>query len=260
MPVALTLAGSDPSGGAGIQADLKTFHQHGVYGMAVLTLLTVQNTRTVEAVEILRPELVLAQLDAVLEDIPPHAAKTGALGCAAVIEAIARRAEGFGFPLIVDPVMISKHGAALIDSEAVETLITKLLPHTYLVTPNLHEAAALAEMEVVDEASMERACVAISRLGPKHVLVKGGHLKDEALDLLWSEGEVYRLPSDRLDTPNTHGTGCVYSAAITARLAKGRALVDAVRGAKQFVTEAIRTNPGLGRGYGPTNLHAPAGA
>lgn len=268
--VALTIAGSDPSGGAGIQADLKTFHQHGLYGMGVITLLTVQNTRSVEAVRYVDPEFVIAQLDAVVGDIPPQAVKTGALGSAATIEALADRAARFSFPLVVDPVMISKHGAALLDGDAVEILKRKLLPHAFCVTPNIPEAAALADMEVLDRPSMERAARAIAALGPKHVLIKGGHLHEAAtseraaddeygatslIDLLWSDGQIHEFTVERIDTSNTHGTGCVLSAAITARLARGEPLIEAVRKAKSFITEAIRTAPGLGGGVGPTNMH-----
>ncbi len=256
MTVAMTIAGSDPSGGAGLQADLKTFHQHGVYGTSVVTLLTVQNTQKVESVKVLAPEFVVSQLDAVLDDIPPTAAKTGALGNAAVIEAIAERAERFSFPLVIDPVMVSKHGAPLIDDEAVQVLRRKLLPHAFLITPNVPEAARLAEMEVTDLLTMEKAAAVISRLGAKNVLVKGGHLKGDPVDVLWTAGENHSLPAERVDTTNTHGTGCVFSAAITARLAKGEDLVTAVKAAKQFITAAIQNSPGLGQGYGPVNMHA----
>jgi hydroxymethylpyrimidine/phosphomethylpyrimidine kinase len=256
MRVAMTIAGSDPSGGAGLQADLKTFHQHGVYGTSVVTLLTVQNTQKVESVQVLGPEFVVSQLDAVLDDIPPTAAKTGALGNAAVIEAIAERAERFSFPLVIDPVMVSKHGASLIDEEAVQVLRRKLLPHAFLITPNVPEAARLAEMEVTDLPTMEKAAAVISRLGAKNVLVKGGHLKGDPVDVLWTAGENHALPAQRVDTTHTHGTGCVFSAAITARLAKGEDLVTAVKAAKQFITAAIQTSPGLGQGYGPVNMHA----
>jgi len=256
VAVAMTIAGSDPSGGAGIQADLKTFHQHGVYGTSVLTLLTVQNTCAVAAVEVLKIDLVLAQLEAVLDDIPPQAVKTGALGSAAMIEALSGRLAKLACPLVVDPVMISKHGARLLDEDASQTLREKLLPLAFLVTPNLAEAAVLAGMDLTDAASMEQAAAAIARLGPKNVLVKGGHLEGEALDVLWTEGRIHRFPAGRLATRDTHGTGCVLSAAITARLARGDDLLKAVEAAKAFVTEAIRTSPGLGRGYGPLNLHA----
>ena len=259
-PVAMTIAGSDPSGGAGLQADLKTFHQHGVYGTSILTLLTVQNTRTVSTVEMLNPDLVVAQLDAVVSDILPGAAKTGALGNAAIIEAIADRASTFSFPLVVDPVMVSKHGASLIDEDAVQALKGKLLSKAYLLTPNLSEATRLAEMEVVDLTSMEKAAAVLSRLGAKNVLVKGGQLEGDPVDLLWSAGEALCLQAERVDTKHTHGTGCVLSAAITARLARGDVLVTAVKRAKQFVTEAIRSNPGMGHGYGPVNFHTTAAA
>ena len=256
MTVAMTIAGSDPSGGAGLQADLKTFHQHGVYGTSVVTLLTVQNTQKVELVEVLASEFVVSQLDVVCADIPPAAAKTGALGNAAVIEAIAERAERFSFPLVIDPVMVSKHGAPLIDDAAVQVLRRKLLPHAFLITPNVPEAARLAEMEVTDLPAMKKAAAVISRLGAKNVLVKGGHLKGDPVDVLWTAGKYHSLPAERVDTKHTHGTGCVISAAITARLAKGEDLVTAVKAAKQFITAAIRTNPGLGNGFGPVNLHS----
>lgn len=255
--VALSIAGSDPSGGAGIQADLKTFHQHGVYGEAVVTLLTVQNTVDVRRVEMVAAQLVAEQIAAVLADIPPAAAKTGALGNRQIVSVVARAAADFHFPLVVDPVLISKHGAPLIEDRAREALVRKLLPRAALVTPNLAEAAALAGMPVTDAAGMRRAAERILELGPRAVLVKGGHLPGEALDVLVAEGVFEELRAPRIDTRHTHGTGCTYSAAITARLARGQSLVDAVRGAKEYVTEAIRTNPGLGHGSGPVNHHAP---
>lgn len=256
-PVALTIAGSDPSGGAGLQADLKTFHQFGVYGEAVVTLITVQNTRGVQRVEILDPDLVLQQIQAVIEDIPPGAAKTGALGNRAVVEAVAQAAERFTFPLVVDPVMISKHGAALIDDDARATLIDRLVPRAFLLTPNLHEASGLAGFPVEDIDSMRLAAKKLVGLGAANVLVKGGHLRGDAVDVLCTrDGGLHEFTSERIDTPHTHGTGCTYSAAIAAELAKGTALIDAIRAAKVFVTEAIRTNPGLGSGSGPLNHHA----
>ena len=257
-PVTLTIAGSDPCGGAGAQADLKTFHQHGVYGMSVLTLLTVQNTRSVSAVETLDSEFVVAQLDSVLSDIVPGAAKTGALGNSKIIEAIAARAASFAFPLVVDPVMVSKHGDSLVDETAAGALKTCLLPAAFLVTPNIHEARALTGVRVHDADSMEEAARAISALGPENVLVKGGSSSGQALDVLLAGGQVHKLCAERVESRNTHGTGCVLSAAITAGLARGRGLLEAVREAKAFVTEAIRTGPRLGRGLGPTNMHVDA--
>lgn len=256
-PVALTIAGSDPSGGAGLQADLKTFHQHAVYGMSVVTLLTVQNTRAVSSVDVLDASLVLTQLDAVLTDIPPQAAKTGALGNAAVIDALARRASTFAFPLVVDPVMISKHGVPLIDDEAVEVLAGKLLPTAFLVTPNLPEAEKLAGMEVTDVSTIERAAAVIAQRGVKNVLVTGGQLDGAAVDVLWTDGVTRTLAAERIRTQHTHGAGCVLSAAITARLAGGEDIVTAVTLAKRFITEAIRTGPGLGGGCGPVNMNSP---
>jgi hydroxymethylpyrimidine/phosphomethylpyrimidine kinase len=258
LPVALSIAGSDPSGGAGIQADLKTFHQFGVYGQAAITLLTVQNSTSVRRVETLDPALVLEQIEAAISDIPPAAAKTGALGTEAVVRAIARAANDWSFPLVVDPVMISKHGAPLIAEEACDALAAALLPCARLITPNLHEAAALARMSgPIDTLDgMKAAAVRIAALGAKAVLVKGGHLAGDAVDLLFADGDFTELSAPRIDTPNTHGTGCTYSAAITAGLAHGQALLDAVRAAKSYVQAAIATNPGLGHGAGPVNHHA----
>ncbi len=254
--VALTIAGSDPSGGAGLQADLKTFHQLGVYGASIVTLLTVQNTVGVTAVEVLKPELVLAQLDAVLEDIPPAAAKTGALGDEYIVRAVAQRLSGATFPIVVDPVMISKHGLALMTESARKAVVESLLPRSCLVTPNLEEAAVLAGMPVTDPASMEEAARRICSLGARAVLVKGGHLAGDAVDILCCDGQFLYFAERRIETKNTHGTGCTYSAAITAELAKGRELPDAVAVAKKFITRAIQSNPGLGHGFGPVNHHA----
>lgn len=258
-PVALTIAGSDPSGGAGIQADLKTFHQFGVYGEAVVTLVTVQNTVRVARVECLPPELVAEQIQAVLEDIPPAAAKTGALGNAGILEAVARLAENFPFPLVVDPVMISKHGAPLLAPDGSRVFRERLIPRASLLTPNLAEAAALAEMRVEGPDDMRRAAERIVRMGAGAVLVKGGHLARQAMDVLLAEGTWHEFPARRIDTRHTHGTGCTLSAAITAELAKGTPLVEAVRLAKLFITEAIRTSPGLGSGSGAVNHHARLG-
>jgi hydroxymethylpyrimidine/phosphomethylpyrimidine kinase len=255
-PVALSIAGSDPSGGAGIQADLKAFHQFGVYGEAAVTLLTVQNTTSVSAVHTLNPELITAQVRAVLDDIPPNAIKTGALGNAGIIRAVAAVLAGAGLPLVVDPVMISKHGAALIADEARDVLLTTLLPLATLITPNLPEAAALTGLSVEDPAAMRAAAQALHARTGAAILVKGGHLQGAALDILFDGASFREFPSERLWTNNTHGTGCTYSAAITACLAIGFDLPDAVEHAKSYITEAIRTNPGLGRGAGPVNHHA----
>ena len=257
--VALTIAGSDPLGGAGIQADLKAFHQFGVYGEAVVTLITVQNTRSVSRVEVLAPELVAAQIAAVVDDVPPSAAKLGALGNVAVLEAVAHEARAFQFPLVVDPVMISKHGMPLIAEEARVAMIEQLIPLAHLLTPNLYEASALTGRDVDSVESMKDAASILRDLGARNVLIKGGHLNGPAMDLfLASDGQFHEFTSNRIDTPNTHGTGCTYSAAITAGLAKGIPLPVAIHRAKLYVTEAIRTNPRLGHGHGPLNHFAPA--
>jgi hydroxymethylpyrimidine/phosphomethylpyrimidine kinase len=251
------MAGSDPSGGAGLQADLKTFHRLGVYGEAVVTLITVQNTRGVSRVEVLTPDLVLEQIDAAISDIPPHAAKTGALGNVAVVEAVAEAAASFRFPLVVDPVMISKHGAPLMDEAARRVFAESMLPRAFLLTPNLHEAEALAGLPVRDVQAMRRAAEALASKGAAGVLVKGGHLEGDALDILFIPGEGFtEFREARIETVHSHGTGCTYSAAIVAELAKGLPLAQAVARAKKFVTEAIRTNPGLGGGSGPLNHFA----
>lgn len=259
IPVALTIAGSDPSGGAGVQADLKTFHQHQVYGEAVITLITVQNTRTVEAVEFLSPDLVTAQIRAVFTDVPPHALKTGALGNAELIEAVATELATIGVPAVVDPVMVSKHGAPLLQASACDALIEHLIPKAFLLTPNLKETEVLIGKPVENMSEMRTAAKRILDMGCTAVLIKGGHLKGAATDLLFMGDEFYEFMGDRIDTPHTHGTGCTYSAAITAQLALGNDLVMSVDLAKQYISRAIRTNPGLGGGSGPVNHWAKTG-
>jgi len=258
VPVALTIAGSDPSGGAGLQADLKTFHQHEVYGTSVVTLLTVQNTRSVFALKLLHPKFVSAQLDAVLGDLPPTAAKTGAIGSGKLIQVIADYAKHFSFPLVVDPVMISKHGSSLIDDAAIEVLIRELLPHAYLVTPNRFEATRLTGLEIDNESQMEAAAACLASLGPRNVLIKGLHTGNECIDLLWTDGQSLWLRGEWIETQSTHGSGCVYSAAITASLAKGVGLPMATQNAKEFISCAIRTAPRLGQGRGPVNFFSPS--
>jgi hydroxymethylpyrimidine/phosphomethylpyrimidine kinase len=254
IPVALTIAGSDPSGGAGIQADLKTFHQLGVYGEAAITLLTVQNSTGVRRVEILATDLVEEQVAAVLADIPPQAAKTGALGNVEVVRAVAGMAEAFSFPLVVDPVMISKAGSPLLSAEAVSVMISDLVPRAYLLTPNLPEAAALTGRRVESPEQIRDAARCLADLGARAVLIKGGHGAGAgSSDLLFDSGEFTEYPASRIETSHTHGTGCTYSAAITGLLASGLELRRAVSQAKRFITEAIRTNPGLGKGSGPVN-------
>jgi len=255
-PTALSIAGSDSGGGAGIQADLKTFHRFGVYGTCALTLVTAQNTRGVCRVELLAPSLVAAQIDAVAEDLRPRAVKTGALGSAAIVEVVAAAVARHGLaPLVVDPVMLAKGGADLLDADAVDALRRGLLPAAELVTPNLPEAAALlggASLE--SERELAEAARALVALGPRAALVKGGHGRgDEVIDVLAQRGELVTLRAARIDTPHTHGTGCTYAAAIAARLALGDELIAAVRAAHAYVQRALATAPGLGAGHGPLN-------
>ena len=256
-PVAMTIAGSDPSGGAGIQADLKTFHQFGVYGTTVIAVLTVQNTMRMSAVKPLPASMVLAQLNAVLEDLPPVAGKTGALGSRENVEAIAERASRFTFPLVVDPVIMSKHGKPLLEEDASIALIQKLLPQAFLVTPNIPEAIFLSGMDITNSDSMEKAARAIGQMGPQAVLITGGHMEKNAVDTLLYQKEIHTFSAPKIDSENIHGTGCTHSAAITALLAKGVGLVEAVEQAKDFITRAIQTGPRMGRGIGPVNHFTP---
>jgi hydroxymethylpyrimidine/phosphomethylpyrimidine kinase len=253
--VALTIAGSDSGGGAGIQADLKTFQRFGVYGTSALTLVTVQNTVAVRAVELLSTGLVARQIAAVAEDFEVRAAKTGALGSSEIIKAVAAAVEEHAIPnLVVDPVMISKHGDPLLDTGAVEVLKARLFPKASLVTPNLHEAAALLGRAVENEEEMREAARAVCGLGAAATLVKGGHLPGgEAVDLLYDGSDFVRLAAPRIETPHTHGTGCTYSAAIAALLARGTTLMEAVRKAKDFISRAIARAPGIGHGHGPVD-------
>jgi hydroxymethylpyrimidine/phosphomethylpyrimidine kinase len=255
IPRALTIAGSDSGGGAGIQADLKTFQALGVWGMSALTAVTVQNTKGVTGYQELDPETVGDQIRAVATDIGVDAAKTGMLASASIVDAVAEAVSETGIPnLVVDPVSVSKHGHALLAEDAVDALRERILPLATLATPNLPEAALLAGFEVRGREDMERAGRAILELGAGAVLVKGGHLETgPATDLLVTGDGVEAVPAERIDTPHTHGTGCVLSAAIAAYLARGTVLREAVREGKSFVTEAIRTALAIGEGIGPVN-------
>jgi len=251
IPKALTIAGSDSGGGAGIQADLKTFSAFRVFGMSVITAVTAQNSLGVQGVENLSPAFVAQQLRSVLEDFGTDAAKCGMLSTAPIIEAVAvglteRRIE----KLVVDPVMVAKSGDRLLEPEARVALADRILPLALVVTPNLPEAEVLAGMRVVEPEDMEEAARRIHGMGPRYVLVKGGHLKGDATDLLWNGREFTRFSAVRVDSQNTHGTGCTFSAAIAAGLARGQALGDAIRSAKAYVTRAIREGFQAGRGVG----------
>ncbi len=257
IPVALTIAGSDPSGGAGLQADLKVFHQHRVYGAAVVTLVTVQSTVSVSRVEVLDAGLVAEQIRAVVDDIPPNAVKTGALGSAQVVDAVASALSRLDVPVVVDPVMIATHGTPLVDEAAREALRAHLLPLATLVTPNAEEATVLAGVAVRDVSSARVAAHALLDMGASAVLVTGGHLAGPVVDVLVDAAGSIDLTGERIDTSQTHGTGCALSAAIAARLAAGASLRDAASGAKAWVGRAIAAAPGLGRGHGPLDLLRP---
>jgi hydroxymethylpyrimidine/phosphomethylpyrimidine kinase len=251
IPKALTIAGSDSGGGAGIQADLKTFSAFRVFGMSVITAVTAQNSLGVQGVENLPPAFVAQQLRSVLEDFGADAAKCGMLSTAPIIEAVSaglteRRIE----KLVVDPVMVAKSGDRLLEPEARAALADRILPLALLVTPNLPEAEVLAGMRVAEPEDMEEAARRIHTMGPRYVLVKGGHLKGDATDLLWNGRDFTRFSTPRIDSQNTHGTGCTFSAAIVAGLARGQALGDAIRSAKAYVTRAIREGFQAGRGVG----------
>jgi hydroxymethylpyrimidine/phosphomethylpyrimidine kinase len=255
MKVALTIAGSDSGGGAGIQADLKTFQQFGVFGTSVIVALTAQNTRGVRAVEPVSESMVSAQLTALAEDIPPAALKTGMLAEAVLVRLVARAIRENGWNnLVVDPVMVSTSGARLLTSEAEEVVREDLLPLASLVTPNLDEAALLTGRVVHDPSTMERAGATLLRFGAGAALVKGGHLSSETIvDVLVTPAGVRRFTHQRIETSSVHGTGCTLSAAITAGLALGRSLDDAVEAGLEFVHRAIAEAPGLGGGFGPLN-------
>ncbi|MEO8422394.1 MAG: bifunctional hydroxymethylpyrimidine kinase/phosphomethylpyrimidine kinase [Actinomycetota bacterium] len=255
-PRALSIAGSDSGGGAGIQADLKTFSALGVYGMTAITAITVQNTKGVYGYEALSPQLVEEQIRAVTTDIGVDAAKTGMLANGGIVRAVAAAVEELEIPnLVVDPVFVSKHGHLLLAEDAIDEIRSRILPLATLVTPNLPEASGLSSVQVDAKDNMRRAADAILAMGASAVLIKGGHLEasTEAADLFVSGGVEEWLATDRIDTPNTHGTGCTLSSAIVAHLAMGWNLLEAVRAGKAFVTEAIRHGLEIGEGIGPVD-------
>jgi hydroxymethylpyrimidine/phosphomethylpyrimidine kinase len=257
MKVALTIAGSDSGGGAGIQADLRTFAAHRVHGTSALTAITAQNSVGVTAWTALEPALVVAQIEAVATDMPVAAAKTGMLATAAIVTAVAEAVERLRIaPLVVDPVMVAKSGDRLLDAAAERAYAVALVPRATLLTPNLHEAAALLGRPVADVAAMREAARDLRRLGAGAVLVKGGALAGDPVDVFFDGERLVELAVARVDTRNVHGTGCTLSAAICARLASGDALLDAVRGAKDYLTEGLRRSYAVGRGRGiPDHLH-----
>ena len=255
VPIVLTIAGSDSSGGAGIQADLKTYTALGVYGMTAITAITAQNTLGVTAVCNLPPEIVAKQIDAVLSDIGAHVIKTGMLSNALIIETVAERLTAHGVAkIVVDPVMVATSGDPLLQDSARDALVKRLLPLAHIVTPNVLEAEVLSGGAITGPADLHAAALAIFELGPRYVLMKGGHLESpDATDLLFDGEKFHEYTAPRIDTPNTHGTGCTYASAIAAYLARGDHTVDAVAHAKHYLTQAIRHSFPLGHGHGPVN-------
>ena len=254
IPRVLIIAGSDSGGGAGIQADLKTVSALGAFGMTAITALTAQNTTGVYGVLEIDPKFVLQQIEACISDIGCDAVKTGMLSSTAIIDAVAdvifqRKLS----PLVVDPVMIAKSGALLLKPHAIESLKSKLLPLATVLTPNLHEAGALTGCEIKTLAQMKAAAQAIRELGPENVVVKGGHLEGIAADVLYDGREFTEFRGERIDTKNTHGTGCIFASAIAANLAHKKTVRESVAAAKDFITAAIKNRLAIGKGYGPAN-------
>jgi hydroxymethylpyrimidine/phosphomethylpyrimidine kinase len=253
---ALTIAGSDSGGGAGIQADLKTFQELGVYGMTALTAVTAQNTLGVQDVYPMTPEAVIQQIDSVGSDIGVDALKTGMLFSSEIIKAVAIKIKQFQWTnVVVDPVMIAKGGASLLQAQAVRALKQDLLPLALVITPNIPEAEVLAGMPIRSIADRKEAAKRLRDLGVKHVVIKGGHDESakEAVDLVYDGKDFMELTTTRIETRHTHGTGCTFSAAITAELAKGKSITEAVQVAKAYIQAAIAQPLGIGNGHGPTN-------
>ncbi|MDI3534474.1 MAG: hydroxymethylpyrimidine/phosphomethylpyrimidine kinase [Thermosediminibacterales bacterium] len=254
MKKVLTIAGSDSCGGAGIQADLKTFSALGVYGMSVITAVTAQNTQGVFGVEEISPDMVAKQLDAVFQDILVDAVKVGMVFSTGIIEVIADRLKKYNIQKVVlDTVMVSKSGCHLLRSESIKALIDLLIPKAYVVTPNLYEAKMLTGISVHTLQEMQEAARKIYNMGAKNVVVKGGHRIEDATDILYDGSKFYHFPGHRIDTKNTHGTGCTFSSAIASYLALGHRVDEAVKKSKEYITGAIANSLDIGKGVGPTN-------
>ncbi|MFQ3610371.1 MAG: bifunctional hydroxymethylpyrimidine kinase/phosphomethylpyrimidine kinase [Fimbriimonadales bacterium] len=258
MRKALTIAGSDSGGGAGIQADLKTFSALGVYGTSAITALTAQNTLGVQGVYAVDPEFVGQQIDSIMTDIGTDAAKTGMLFSAEIIQVVAERIRRYNIPnLVVDPVMVAKSGDRLLQEAAIDALRTHILPLATVATPNLGEASVLVGSEVRTKEQMQESAKQIHAMGVRFVVVKGGHLTDCADDLLYDGREFIWLPAEHIPTPHTHGTGCTFSSAITAYLALGHDVLTAVQKAKDYITQALRTARAVGAGHSPVHHFHP---
>ncbi len=252
-PQALTIAASDSGGGAGTQADIKSMHANGVYALSVVIALTAQNTKTISRIDVVPREMIQAQLDALFDDFTITATKTGMLYSAEIVEVVSEKLRAFRVEnLVVDPVMISSCGRELLAPNAISRMTQMLFPLATLVTPNIPEAEVLAKMKITTQDDVKEAARRIHRLGCQNVLIKGGHLEISPMTDLLYDGHIYTtFQGEFIDTPNTHGTGCTYSAAITAQLAKGKVLPDAIMIAKCYITEAIRHSLSIGHGKGP---------
>lgn len=254
MKTALTIAGSDCSGGAGIQADLKTFSANGVFGMSVIVSVVAENTSRVISVEDISPEMINNQIDAVFEDIEVDAVKVGMLSSEICMKAVAEKLRRYKPKYtVIDPVMVAKGGHALMKPEALEALKTEVIPLAYVLTPNIPEAETITEMSIESQEDVQEAAKKIYSLGAKNVLIKGGHLSGDAIDLLYDGKSFYTFTTERINTKNTHGTGCTFSSAIAANLANGLTLNKAVEKAKTYITTAIEHSLPIGKGHGPTN-------
>ncbi len=254
MNMALTIAGSDPSGGAGIQADLKVFHRFAVYGLSALSAVTAQNTFRVSAIERIEGPFLYEQLNTLLSDLRPDALKTGMLLSAEAVRSVAGIVTSYNLPnLVVDPVILSSTGKSLLEKKAADIMREELFPLAKVITPNIVEASALTGISVSDEGTMEQAAIALKRFGPEFVIVTGGHLEDETLEIIYDGKTVHRLRGRKI-AGEFHGTGCAFSAAITALLAKGTSVIDAAREAKAFVASAIESSLALGKGMKLLNL------
>jgi hydroxymethylpyrimidine/phosphomethylpyrimidine kinase len=255
---ALTIAGSDSGGGAGIQADLKTFQELGVFGMSVITAITAQNTKGVQGVYPVERSAIIEQLSSIADDLPPDAVKTGMLFSSDIIRGVAEFILSQAWPkLVVDPVMIAKGGASLLQKESLQALIDDLIPLAYVITPNIPEAEVLTDSKIHSDYDRREAAKKIYQMGARHVVIKGGHNEftsnKEATDLLFDGNAFYEFRSMRVYTKHTHGTGCTFASAITAELAKGQSVYESVHTAKLFITSAILDELGIGNGHGPTN-------
>lgn len=254
MKNVLTIAGSDCSGGAGIQADLKTFSAHGVFGMSVIVSVVAENTFRVIDIQDITPDMIEKQMDAVFEDIPVDAVKVGMLSTPLCMQAVAKKLKQYQPKnIVIDPVMYAKNGAALMEPSAIDTLIKEILPLADLLTPNIPEAEHISGIKINNKEDMKKAAQIIYQMGCKNVLLKGGHLEDEACDFLYDGKDECWFVGKKIDTKNTHGTGCTLSSSLAANLANGLKLVEAVEKSKEYISLAIKHSLAIGKGCGPTH-------